>query len=103
MENYVTTFFNQYKKASECKSNIIDILWKEHSDMHPFMSNEDIVQFMKDKDLANILVYQFINAIDNMDIVRKWADKNSPDLVHIITKYDVGIEVFGTMHKEFNM
>jgi hypothetical protein len=103
MENYVTRFFNTYKKASECKSNIENILWKEHSEMTPFMTNEDIVQFMKDKDLANVLIYQFLNAIDNMDIVNEWAQKNSPDLVLLITKYDVGIEVFGGMHKEFNM
>ena len=70
-------------------------IWKDYSDMNPFMDFDEIKTFMYKMDIDPAIIFKYHNAYANKELVREWALKNDNDLHNKIERYDLlGKELF---------
>ena len=91
MRNY----FDYYTTACETMNEIENKLWKDYSDMNPFMEFDDIKSFMYKMDIDPAIIFKYHNAYANKTLIREYALKNDNNLYHRIEQYEVmGNELF---------
>jgi len=91
MRNY----FDYYTTACKTINEIENELWKDYSDMNPFMTFKEIKNFMYQKDIDPAIIFKYHNAYANKELIREYALKNDNDLHYKIQQYDcMGNELF---------
>ena len=84
MRNY----FDYYTTACETMNEIENKLWKDYSDMNPFMTFKEIKDFMYEKDIDPAIIFKYHNAFANRTLIREYALKNDNELYNRIEKSD---------------